>query len=267
MAGSGSNFSFAKGSSSFKISRLELKKGYFWQQWLNWCIVNWLFSKLLLNIFCSVFLDNRGHFLWYLKIHPVLKMLSHCLNTSRPGLKAHLKVKRKEHSRFRGECRMIRMLRYWCFVLRMSSNPKFVSQPSKFALDRTPKHQQMASACSYPQIMQTELKKCDYCSRAHSENVSGMKAANYLPRIPHGMMVGQIHEFVHQVWLIEITSQWTKLLVGRKTLTLESRRDISVTTFSYANAVIAKAIVRSQPKAERQKWISYLYYKEIVTVT
>lgn len=70
------------------------------------------------------------------------------------------------------------------------------------------------------------------------------------------MMVGQIHEFVHQVWLIEITSQWTKLLVGRKALTLESRRDISVTIFSYTNAIIGKAIVKSQPKAERSEYPS-----------
>lgn len=56
-----------------------------------------------------------------------------------------------------------------------------------------------------------------------------MKAEHYLPRIPHGMMVGQIHEFVNQIWLIEVTSQCTKLLVGRKTLTLKSRKEISVT--------------------------------------
>lgn len=64
-------------------------------------------------------------------------------------------------------------------------------------------------------------------SRIHSRNGSDMKARNYLPRIPHGMMVGQVHEFIHQVWLIEITSKWTKLLVGRKTLTVKSRREIS----------------------------------------
>lgn len=59
----------------------------------------------------------------------------------------------------------------------------------------------------YTDHIARDPKNAVVVSRVDSGNGSGMKAANYLPRIPHGMVVGQIHEFVHQVWLIEIACQ------------------------------------------------------------
>lgn len=41
-------------------------------------------------------------------------------------------------------------------------------------------------------------------------------------------------------------------------MTLESRREISVTIFSYTNAIIARATVKSQPKAERERGVNTL---------
>lgn len=86
-----------------------------------------LFSYLLIT-FCSASLDNTDHFLWHPKIDPVLKTLllfEHIVfRSTRKKLKGSQLIQRGMY--------MNTMIPKFCCK---NINPKFFSQPAKFALD------------------------------------------------------------------------------------------------------------------------------------
>lgn len=59
---------------------------------------------------------------------------------------------------------------------------------------------------------------CNMLGLGEKSKIKTFQRVTYLSRVPHCMMVGQIHKFIHQIWLAKITCQRTKLLVSRKAL-------------------------------------------------
>ena len=45
----------------------------------------------------------------------------------------------------------------------------------------------------------------------------------YLARVPHGMVIGQVHELVDQIWLVQVAGQRAQLFVGGQSLAAGDR--------------------------------------------
>ena len=53
------------------------------------------------------------------------------------------------------------------------------------------------------------------------------------------MVIGQVHELVDQIWLVQVAGQWAQLLVGIQPLTARNHGDEKITLF---NACLVKCL-------------------------